>query len=66
MMIENPERIVAQLRLPARIDGIDKVVGGLESMYGSGLVIITDGPLWRDGWMVIARGPDAESPDSES
>jgi hypothetical protein len=27
-------------------------------MYGDGLVIITAGPLWESGWLVIATPDD--------
>lgn len=57
-MIEDPDRVVAKLRLPARVDGIDRVVRGLEKMYGKGLVIVTDGPLFEPGWLVIATPQD--------
>lgn len=53
-MITNPDQVVAKLHYPMRVDGLTKVMKGLAKIYGEGLVIITGGPLWEDGWMVIA------------
>lgn len=55
-MITNPDLVVAELRYPIRVDGLTKVMRGLCKIYGAAdLVIVTDGPLWRDGWMTVAR-----------
>jgi len=58
-MITDPDSVVAQLRYPMRVDGLTKVMRGLSRLYDDDrLVIVTDGPLWREGWMTIARTTD--------
>lgn len=44
----NDERVVAMLRLPMAIDGIDMLVAALEKIYGKGLR--TD---FQGSWMRI-------------
>jgi hypothetical protein len=53
-MIDDPDRIVAKLRYPMRGRRMDHLIKGLQGLYGPGLVIVTDGPLWEPGWMLIA------------
>ena len=59
------DRVVAKLRFPIDLgsNGLIQVVKGLQKIYGKGLVIVTDGPAWEDGWMIIAT--PLTVPDSE-
>ena len=56
-MITDPACVVAKLHYPMRITGLTKVMSGLAKLYGDDLVIITDGPLFEHGWMIVAQ-PD--------
>lgn len=48
--------VVARFAYPMGLDGIDKVMRNLGRMYrDEDLVIVIDGPAWRDGWMTIAH-----------
>lgn len=64
-VITDPEAVVAQLRYPMGIRGIDRVMRGLAQIYHDPeLVIITGGPLFREGWMTIAQDPARKSPSN--
>lgn len=46
--------VVAMLRLPVGIRGMDSLVKALEKMYEPNLVILTDAPQSAE-WLVIAK-----------
>ena len=46
--------VVAMLRLPMAVTGMDHLVKALKEMYGPGLVILTDAPQ-PAGWMVVSK-----------
>lgn len=54
-MITDPAAVVAKLAYPMRVTGLTKVMKGLAKIYGDDLVIITDGPLFEHGWMIVAK-----------
>ena len=64
-MIEDPARIVAKLRYPMPAAGMGSTMRGLRKLYGPGLLIVTDGPLWEPEWMVIAT-PDPAAAEAEA
>jgi hypothetical protein len=61
-VITDPARVVAKLRYPMPAAGMRDLVRALQRLYGPGLVILTDGPLWEHGWMLIAT-PDPTAGD---
>ncbi len=57
-MITDHALVVAKLRLPALVSPLSRVIKGLSKMYPDAeLVIITDGPLFEYGWMIVAQRP---------
>ena len=55
-MITDPSLVVAQFAYPMGVTGLTDVMKGLAKVYrDKDLVIVTDGPLWRPGWMVVAH-----------
>ena len=64
-MITDPNQVVARLAYPMGIDGLQKVMRGLARVYrDKALVIVTDGPLWKAGWLTIAH-PNPETAEPE-
>lgn len=55
----NDSSVVAALRYPMRIEGLKKIVDGLQQMHGKGLVIRTD--LGDGEWMVLAHPTEPPS-----
>lgn len=54
--------VVAKLALPIPISGLDRLVAGLESVYGTGLVVDGAHPD-ADRWLVVTN-PNVQELDS--
>ena len=61
-MITDPSLVVARLAYPMGVTGLTGIMKGIAKVYhDEDLVIVTDGPLWRAGWMVVAHRQPVET-----
>ena len=54
------DRVVARLCYPVPARDMDRMIQGLEEMYGEGLVIIFDGEDFDPDWLTIVRPQQPE------
>lgn len=60
---ETSPGVVALVRLPVPLTGLDTLTKALQTLYGPGLIILTDAPQ-SDDWLVVAK--PIEAPEGEN